>query len=217
MADIKAELSKAEDYMTAGDLEAASALIQNLLHRFPKSESLYGEVVNIYLAGKMFDEAKEVFSRYKSEFGEDLHADFSLEEIAREQKEDECTATTYEKTGVKVFRRMSAWQRGRASGLAFTGWSSIFPVKEIRLSAREIVLKKGNREYHFAWPEIEDTYITKRKGYKGAPFSEPIIKTLHFKTKDRTFEIDVSEIYPDFKNSDLLLEELRKHIPLREE
>jgi hypothetical protein len=217
MESVKAELRKAEDYMSLGDRDAAKAVIEDLFERFPYERSLYGAAANIYLAGKMFEEAKQVFTLYKNRLGKDLPADFSLDEITREQNERESAARSYESREVKVFKRMSAWERGRVSRSALANLSSIFPVKEIRISPTEIVLKKQNRDYHFAWSEIQDAFITKRKGYKGARFSEPFIKTLHIKTKDLTFEIDVSEIYPDFKHSDLLLKELQKRIPLRED
>jgi hypothetical protein len=213
MKSLRTALGDADDSMAAGDKQAAKAILDNLFERFPHKKTLYGHAINIYLAGKMFDEAKRVFSLYKTKFGVDLHyTDFSPAEITREQNEYESATKAYDNAGVKVFRRMSAWERGRLSGLPV-----IFPVKEIRLSRDEIVLKKPNREYRFSWHEIDDAFITTRKGYRGYAFSEPLIKTLHLKTRDRTFKIDVSSNYPDFKHNEILLKELRKRITLREE
>jgi hypothetical protein len=113
---------------------------------------------------------------------------------------------------VKVFKRMSAFERGRLSNLPM-----ISPVKEIRLSPDEIILKKGCREYRYSWSDIHGAFITSRAGYKGARFGENVIRTLNLKTPDRTFKIDVSSNYPDFKYSDILVNELRKRIKLREE
>jgi hypothetical protein len=227
MKGVKSEIRKADDAMTAGDEAAARAILENLFERFPNEKSLYGHAINIYLAGKMFDEAKGVFSLYQRKFGTDLRdGDFSLDEIIREQNEFESAASAYEEAEVKVFRRMSVWERGRASGLSFGDWfsgvpfgdwSSFFPVKEIQLSQDGIVLKRGNHEYRFAWSDIQDASITTRRGYKGSPFSEPFIRTLHRKTAEQTFNIDVSANYPDFKYNALLLKELEKRVTLRED
>lgn len=212
MDTFRAEIGKASGDMAAGKKEEAKKVLENLFERFPDKKSLYGDAVNIYLAGKMFEEAKAVFDLYKGKFGEDLRSDFSLAEIEREQDEYECAAKSYDNAAVKVFKRMSAWERGRLSGLPM-----IFPVKEIRLSQDGIVLSKGRREYRYAWSDIQDAFITSRKGYRGYAFSEAIIRTLHLRTRDQTFKIGVSANFPDFKHNEILLEELKKRITLRED
>jgi tetratricopeptide (TPR) repeat protein len=224
MKSFKSEILKAGDSMAAGDRETARAILENLFEQFPNEKSLYGHAINIYLAGKMFDEAKSVFGLHKNRFGTALrYTDFSLDEITREQNEFESAARAYEEAEVKVFKRMSVWERGRASGLSigdcfggvsFGDWSSFFPVKEIRLSRDGIALKRGNHEYRFGWSDIQDASITIRRGYKGYPFSEPFVRTLHLKTAEQTFNIDVSTNYPDFKYNALLLKELEKRVKI---
>jgi len=212
MDALRAEIRKANDYMAAGKKEEAKRVLETLFKNFPDNKNLYGDAVSIYLVGKMFDDAKAVFHLYKSKFGEDLRSDFSLADIDQEKTKYAAIVRSYDSAVVKVFKRMSAFDRGRLSNLPM-----VFPVKEIRLSLDEIVLRKGGREYHYPWTEILDAFITSREGHKGYLFSEDIIRTLYLRTKDRTFKIDVSANFPDFKDNEILLGELRKQIALREE
>ena len=198
--------------MAAGKKEEAKRILENLFNNFSDKKSLYGDAVSIYLVGNMFDDAKAVFHLYKSKFGEELQSDFSLADIEQEENKYVSSVRTYDSAAVKVFRRMSAFERGRLSNLPM-----LLPVKEIRLSRDKIVLRKGGREYHYLWPEIQDAFITRREGSKGYLFGEEIIRTLHLRTKDQTFKIDVSANFPDFKDNEVLLEEMQKRIALREE
>jgi hypothetical protein len=134
---LRKELRKASDCMAVGEKQQAKRILENLLERFATKKSLYSDAVNIYLDGKMFEEAKAMFDLYKDKFGEDLHSDFSLADIAQEQNEFMTAGKGYENASVKVFKRMSAFERGRLSNLPM-----ITPVKEIRLSQDEIILKK---------------------------------------------------------------------------
>jgi len=208
----KTPLRKASDCMAAGEKEEAKRIIEDLLQRFADKKHLYADAVNIYLFGKMFDEARAVFELYQNKFGANLHSDFSLAEIEGERRALEDATKSYESVSEKVFRRMSAFERGRLTNLPM-----IIPVKEIRLSKDEIILKKGNREYRYKWSDIQDAVITSRAGHKGARFAEDVIRTLRLKTPDRTFKVDVSSKYPDFRHNEILLKELRKRITLREE
>lgn len=209
---LRKEIRKAGDCIVVGEKQEAKRILDNLFERFADKKTLYGDAVNIYLAGKMFDEAKAIFHLYKDKFGEDLHSDFSLADIEQEQNGYITAAKGYESASVKVFKRMSAFERGRLSNLPM-----ISPIKEIRLSQDEIILIKGRKEYRHAWSDIQDAFITSRAGYKGARFGENVIRTLNLKAPDRTFKIDVSSNYPDFKHNEILLKELRKRITLREE
>ena len=209
---LKKDMQKAADYMAVGKKEEAKRTIENLLQRFADRKHLYNDAVNIYLMGKMFDEAKAVFELYTNKFVATLRSDFTLSDIEREQRASADATKTYQSASEKVFRRMSAFERGRLTNLP-----TITPVKEIRLSKDEIVLKKGRREYRYAWSDIQDAFITSRAGHKGARFAEDVIRTLNVKMPDRIFKIDVSLKYPDFKHNEILLEELRKRMTLREE
>jgi hypothetical protein len=202
----------ANDHVAAGRKEEAKRILQELFERQPGEKRLYADAVNIYLAARMFEEAKAVFDVYKKRFGEELRTDFDLADIEREQNSYVTAAKTYQSTPVKIFKRMSAFERGRLSNLP-----TFFPVREIRLSDDEIVLKKGGKEYHYTWSDIHDAFITKRKGYKGYVFGEEVIRTLNLRTKDRIFQIDVSTKFPDLKDTEILLDELRKKITLRDD
>jgi hypothetical protein len=106
---------------------------------------------------------KTVFEHYQNKFGANLHSDFSLAEIDGERRAFEGATKSYESTSEKVFRPMSAFERGRLTYLPM-----IIPVKEIRLSKDKIILKKGNREHRYKWSDFEDAFITSRAGHKGA-------------------------------------------------
>ena len=47
-------------------------------------------------------------------------------------------------------------------------------------------------------------------------FSDDIVRTLVLKTRDQSFKINVSANFPDFEGSDLLVNELRQHLEVRE-
>jgi hypothetical protein len=210
--NFRKEIRNAADYMAVGEKQKSRDILIKLLNAFPKKKSLYADAVNIYLTGNMFDEAKEVFETYKGRFDEDLQSDFSLADIVKQKNEFLKAAKTYEGAPVKTFRRMSAFERGRLTNLP-----TLNPIKEIKLSKDEISLKKGTCQYRYHWADVQDAFITSRAGYKGTPFSEAVIRTLNLKTPDGIFKIDVSSYYPDFKNNELLLNELRKYIALRDD
>jgi hypothetical protein len=197
--------------MMAGKKEAAKKVLEHLFARLPENETIYADAVNIYMAGHCFNEAKAIFQLYKSRFGSDLRTDFSLADIEREESKHNTTEKAYDSSAVKVFKRMSPFERGRISHHPM-----IFPVKEIRISNDEIVLRQGWHEYHYAWSEIQEVFITTRRGYKGYQFSDDFIRTLNLRTRDRTFRIDVSVNFPDFRNSQVLLKELSSKIKVRE-
>ena len=97
MKSFRTAINEADDCMAAGNKEAAKAALQDVLERFPHEKSVYGDTINIYLVGKMFDEAREVFSLYKNRFGKDLrYTDFTLDDITREQNEYESGAKNYD-------------------------------------------------------------------------------------------------------------------------
>lgn len=211
MRSSEAGIRKANECMAAGKVEEAKLALQSILHSFPAEKGIYHDAVNIYLAGKLFDEAIAVFGLYKEKFGEDLHTDFTLEEIQREKKLHDSATRYYESAKAKVFRRMSIFARGRFSNLPM-----VFPVKEIAVSSDGIAFKKGGQEYRYRWTEINNVYIRSREGYKGYFLGEDVIRTLHIEAHGRTFRIDISTKYPDFKDSDILVQELGKHFDLKE-
>jgi len=58
--------------------------------------------------------------------------------------------------------------------------------------------------------------MTRREGYKGYVFGEPVIWTLQLGTPDRWFRFDLSSRFPDFRNNDLLVQEIKKRIAIKE-
>jgi hypothetical protein len=206
------ELREANAFMMAGNKNAAKKSLETLLVKFGHDKTIYADVVNIYLAGQLFKEAQAVFEAYANRFGGTLSADFTVSDIQREQAKYENAASSYAATPVKLFRRMSIVERGRVSHRP-----TIFPIREIRISDDGLVLRKRRNEYRYTWSDILGAYITNRRGYKGYLFSDDIIRTLHFRTADAIFKIDVSAKFPDFKDTPLLLEELARRLVLRQE
>ena len=198
--------------MAVGKKEEARLNLQKVLARYPDEKGVYEDAVNIYLLGKLFDEAIAVFGLYKERFKQDLHTDFSLKEIEKEKEHYESAAERYQSQKNKVFTRMSVFERGKFSNLPM-----IPPVKEVALSAEGITIKKGGKDYQYRWTEINDAFVTSREGYKGSYFSENIYKTLHIQAGGRTFKVDISAYFPDLKDSDIFVQELEKYINVREE
>ena len=205
------EIRKANEIMARGKKDEAKSVLQSLLQGFPKDQNLYQDAVNIYMAGKMYEEAKTMFALYERETGQNLHADFTLDGIVREQIEHETLSRGYAKADTKIFKRMSFSERGR-----FSQNPSLFPIREIRITREDFLIMKGRREYRFRWPEILDARIILRKGYKGYQFSDDIVRTLVLKTRDQSFKINVSANFPDFEGSDMLVNELRQHLEVLE-
>lgn len=211
MRPSEAEICKANDHVAAGRAVEAKAILRLTLNRYPEEKGLYHDAVNIYLAGKMFEEAIEVFGLYKKRFGEELRTDYTLEDINKEKAEYQKRVRQYDAGKTKVFTRMSIYERGRLSNLPM-----IFPVREITMSPEGIILKKGKREFRYQWPEVVDVRIEQRKGHKGYFLGEDVVRTLLIRTGDRTFKIDISARFPDFKDSEILLRELQRYKMVRE-
>jgi len=208
---IEQEILKADYLMAGGKNEEANKILQGLLGQFPENKTVYADAVNIYVSGKMFDEAKRVFALYANRFGEQLRNDFSLKDVERDEHQYTTAKREYERSPVKVFRRMSIFERGCLGHLP-----KLFPVTEIQISKDELGIQKRGRYYRYSWSDVSDAFITSREGHKGGIFGEPIVRTLTLICAGETFRIDVSQRFPDFKDNELLLEELKKHMPLRE-
>ena len=100
------DLDKADELMKEGKKEEAKLLITRVLQANPTNRSVYGDAVNIYLYGKRYSEAKEVFELYKQRTGKELtNVDFALEDIEQEEKEVRGTFEKYQHEKVKVFKR----------------------------------------------------------------------------------------------------------------
>jgi hypothetical protein len=118
------------------------------------------------------------------------------------------------KSGAKIFRRMSIKERGH-----FSNYFTFFPLEEIQIYNERLVLKKGSKEYSYPWKDIE-ARIAKKTAYKGygrGSFAKFVQRLLIINTPNKTFKFDVSSQFPDFKHNDVLLDELKKRLDLKEE
>jgi tetratricopeptide (TPR) repeat protein len=209
MRSSEADIRKANECMAAGKKEEARLSLQKVLARYPDEKGVYEDAVNIYLLGKLFDEAIAVFGLYRERFKQNLHTDFSLKEIEKEKEQYESAARRWHSEENKVFKRMSIFERGHFSNLPM-----ISPVKEVALSTEGITLKKGGKD-QYRWMEINDAFVTSREGYKGYFLGEDTYRTLHIQAGNQTFNIDISEKFPDLKDSGMFVQELEKYISIR--
>lgn len=208
---MKKTINDAADLMLAGRMTESKALIHELLDTASENSALYSDAVNIFMDGYMYEDAKAVFTLYRQRFHKDLDADFDVSDIVKAQAARNADALEIDHATIKIFKRMSAYERGK-----FSNRPSLIPLKEVRISDDEIVLLKGSREYRYSWSQVLEASLVIREGFRGGVFNEPLVRTLHLRTPDRTFRFDVSSRFPDFRNSDLLMSELKKHITIIE-
>ena len=203
------DIDRADKLMKESRNEEAKSLLTMLLQKNPTQKSLYQEAVNIYLEGKMYKEVKEAFGLYKEKTGKELTGvDFRLEDIEREEQESIEASREYQDTSVKVFKRMSIKERGMGGSPTF------LPVKEIKIHEDKIILKQGLKEYSYNWSEILDAAIISRE--KSVRYlGNYVQKVFVLKCPGKTFKFDVSSNYPEFKHSNILVNELRKHLNVR--
>jgi hypothetical protein len=109
---------------------------------------------------------------------------------------------------------MSILERGHFSNLFF-----FWPVKEIELSNKYISITQGSKKYTFRWQDVHYAEIVIKNAYKSygagtaAKFKQ---KTFILQTQKKTFQFDVSNNFPDFKNSSQLVAELSKKLDIQE-
>ena len=116
--------------MKSDKVEEADRILQSLLRENPTKSAVFQDAVSIYLYGKLYDEAINVFQLYKQNTGKDLVADFSLSSIEQEKKENEDTKIKYEQSDIKVFKCRSFWKRAKIAGL----YKAFFPDYEVQTS-----------------------------------------------------------------------------------
>lgn len=113
----------------------------------------------------------------------------------------------------KVFNRVTFFQRGH-----ITNYPTIFPITLIKISEESIELKRLLKSYKFHWNEVDECIIEVSKSYKsyggaGANFMQ---KVLVIRAKNIKFAFDISTNFPDFKNGKEIVDELKKHIEIKE-
>ena len=194
--------------MKRGRKAEASEILQEMLSKNPEKETVFSDVISIYLYGKMYKEAKLCFSRYENNTGEPLEkVDWPLEEIEKEEKEYLRTREEIKKSKIKIFKKLTKKDRV-LFGVQFNIFSN-FSIKEIRIAEDKIVICKSRNEYPYFWNQINTVLINKRHCIKGEEdYEERIMKIL---TKDRTFKFDISENHGIFLHSDLLVSEISKY------
>jgi hypothetical protein len=195
-------IDKADRLMKEEKQDEAKALLVGLLQEHPNKKGYYEDAVNIYLYGNMYQEAKDIFRLYKERFNQELRSDFSLEAIEKEEKEFIEEAKLYQGSDVKVFKPIYPIF-GRA-------------IRGIKIYHDKIVIKHFFTEYSYAWSEISEALIKKCEGelVGGGKYVQ---KRLELKTPNKSFRFNVDNGMPDFKHSDILLQELKKHIEIRED
>jgi hypothetical protein len=207
-------MKMADLLMRGGKKELARDLLQEVLRKNPKKVIFYKDTVNIYMLGNMYKEAMETIANYETAFGRSFKGDFTLEDVQREQEEYLTTQKDRQQSGAKIFRRMSIKERGH-----FSNDFTLFPLEEIKIYNDRLVLKKRSKEYSFSWKDVEARIIRRAasKGYGRGSFAKFVQRLLVLKTPDKTFKFDVSGQFPDFRHNDILLDELKKRLDLKEE
>lgn len=206
-------IEKADSLMQEGKKEEAKQLLMDLLQKNPTKKSFYADAVNIYLAGDMFAEAKDIFELYKQKTGKKLtKVDFTLDDIENLENDQIRENKQYGFAKVKIFKHKPFWGRWY-----FSNYFTLFPVKEIKIDNDKIILKIRFKEYHYRWNNITSASIVKRKAGKYAAVWENYVQQLFIlETFDRTFKFDVSPLYPIFKNTNILVKELKKYLNVKE-
>lgn len=206
-------IKKADILMKQGKKKLARDVLKETLQKNPKKEIYYKDTVNIYMLGNMHKEAIETINTYEALFGKKFEGDFSREDITNEWNEYLIAKKDFEKNDAKIFCRMSIKERGH-----FSNFFTLFPIKEIQIYNDHLVLIKGSKKYSYSWKDINARIVksTAYKGYGSDSFAKFVQKLVVMKSADKTFKFDVSDQFPDFKHNDILLDELKKNLDLKE-
>jgi tetratricopeptide (TPR) repeat protein len=108
------KIERANKLIQEGAKEEAHQLLQSVLQENPHNNTIYADVVNIYLQGEMYQEAKDVFARYKQNTGRELRTDFSLSDIEEEEKR-------HQQLDIHVKRREKKVYKAREGQAIFEG------------------------------------------------------------------------------------------------
>lgn len=208
MFNIDKELKNAESLIEAGDIVGAKKKLKSLLHTYSNDKNICFELVNIYLAGNLYNDAKEVFKRYKKQVGMDLNAEISLKEIEEEQKNKRIKIDGLMKGNKKKFSCVSFWQRAKAGGVIQT----FFPIYEIYTCSKgfSIKNKKGVKDYQ--WNDVKDKKIIRRK--QEGEYSNTYFKYLKLFVENEKITLNLTNTkgFNYFNNVDLLMSEFQKYL-----
>ena len=208
------ELEQADQLMSEGKRHEADALLRQVLERAGRKKGVYEDVVNIYLRGSMCPEARHVFQLYKNRTGRELITDVTIDELEQEEAVAREVRETLESSSVKRFKRRTLRERDYLLG--GIGWSRFLdllsPVQAVEIHKEQIILQKRSREYSFHWSEITDASLTTvLPKYRGHWRDQPE-KWLTLRVGNKMFRLDVSDQYPAFHGSDVLIDEVQKHV-----
>jgi hypothetical protein len=194
------DIRQADELMKEGNRQEAKELLDKLMLENPGNGAIFCDAVNILVYGKMYKEAIEVFSRYKTYEGKDLEADISIKEIEKVEREE----TLIFKDGELIFNRKSLVEKG---------FFTLFPIKQIRLAANYIIFMQRGREYKYNWADITKAELITK--YRDTEYQGMIPwKTLVFSAGNRKFKVNVADSDANISNVDQLLSEVESHIKL---
>jgi len=209
---VASDIEKADQLIKDGKNELARDVLKEGLRKNPGKPIYYEDAVNIFMLGKMYTEAIETIRAYEIAFGRTFRGDFALEDIERERDELSRARKAQQQGSPRIFRRMSIRERGH-----FSNYFTLFPIREIEIHTDCLRLQRGSKSFSYPWRDvsarIESKVSYKAYGRSSAKFTQ---RLLVFTVRDKLFKCDVSNQFPDFKHSDLLLEELTKHIDIVE-
>ena len=188
-------IARANDLLDAGDTEAADKLLQEVLADpgLPKGD--YETVMLTYLEHQMYPQAKAVFDLYKSRKGKVLTADYSREEVEKEERQNTVGGSV--SGSLKVFKRYPVFPR---AGFPY--------LEEIRMDDEQITVKRGGKEFSCRWADVPAVTIRVEKHmYR----SGEDIKICVLRFPNNMFKFKIGD-EPAFKNSGVLVRELKKHL-----
>ena len=215
--EVETELTRADLLMKDGKKAESKEILEEVLAAYPEYLDAHQSAVTIYLLGRMYGEARSVFARYKTATGEDLpiDTDFDLESIEREEHAVEIERERYLSSGSRVFCRMPLRERLRR--YEFVGddaFLSLAPIREIEIRDDQIVFRRGKKEEGFAWSELRDPTIVKKK--LQTRNMEYVRHIFRVGTPSGTIRFSVTPAFPVFENWEALVAGLRKHLTVRE-
>jgi len=202
--------------MTLGEKTEAKAILDQLIAQNPSSRNLCGSAAGIFLAGNMYNEAKELFGQYFTATGKSLEgfggADFSLQDIEAMASHAAHKAVT-DTDEVRLEGLPLFFYRFGSPGINFQ--RLIGGVTEIVMTADSIQLTRKAKTYTFQWDEITRAELISKQvinrqmnGYVNRISLHTAQGTFHFKL--------FPNVERSFENEADLLPELRKHLTFDE-
>lgn|GEM_PF-3035745 len=209
-------IQEANNLMTLGKRAEAKAILDQLIAEDPSSRSSYASAVAIFLAGNMYNEAKELFGQYFTATGKSLEgfggADFSLQDIEDMAKQAENKTVTDTNT-VRLVGLPLFFYRFGSPGINFQRLTG--GVTEIVMTADRIQLTRKAKTYTFRWDEITRAELISKQVINRQ--MNGYVNRISLYTAQGTFRFKLfPNIERSFENESDLLPELRKHLTFDE-